>query len=71
VQILGPTHPLENAPWPGTPWRSVRRPVACAPCRRGCAAATCLSALPPEAVVDAALELLACTGGTAAPRRSA
>jgi len=71
VQILGPTHPAENAPWPGTPARSVRRAVACAPCRRGCAAATCLSALPPEAVVEAALELLACTGGAAASQGSA
>ena len=42
VQLLGPTDPVENAPWPGTPSRTVRLPVACSPCRRGCAAAPCM-----------------------------
>jgi ADP-heptose:LPS heptosyltransferase len=59
VQILGPTDPVENAPFPGTPSRTVRIPVACSPCRRGCAAATCLRVVPPDAVVAAARELLA------------
>ena len=59
VQILGPTDPVENAPFPDTPSRSVRVPVACSPCRRGCAAATCLRVVPPDAVVAAARELLA------------
>jgi ADP-heptose:LPS heptosyltransferase len=58
VQILGPTDPLENEPWSGTPARTVRVPVACSPCRRGCAAATCMRVVPPEAVVVAARELL-------------
>jgi ADP-heptose:LPS heptosyltransferase len=58
VQILGPTDPLENAPWEGTPSRTVRVPVACSPCRRGCAAATCMRVVPPEAVVAAARDLL-------------
>jgi ADP-heptose:LPS heptosyltransferase len=59
VQILGPTDPIENAPYAGTPSRTVREPVACSPCRRGCAAATCLRLVTPEAVVAAARELLA------------
>ncbi len=58
VQILGPTDPVENAPWPGTPSRTVRVPVACSPCRRGCAAATCMRVVPAEVVIAAARELL-------------
>ena len=45
VQLLGPTDPVENAPWPGTPSRTVRVQVACNPCRRGCAAAPCMRLL--------------------------
>ncbi len=59
VQLLGPTHPIENRPWSGTPARSVRVPVACSPCRRGCAAAVCMRVIPPEEVISAARELLA------------
>ncbi len=59
VQLLGPTHPVENAPWPGVPSRSLRVPVGCAPCRRGCAPAPCMQTLPPTTVVEAALSLLA------------
>jgi ADP-heptose:LPS heptosyltransferase len=59
VQLLGPTDPLENAPWPGTPSRSVRVQVGCNPCRRGCAARTCMRVIPPEAVLEAARALLA------------
>jgi ADP-heptose:LPS heptosyltransferase len=59
VQLLGPTDPVENAPWTGTPSRTVRVPVACSPCRRGCAAAPCMRAIPPERVTEAARELLA------------
>jgi len=59
VQILGPTHPVENRPWEATPSRSVRVPVACSPCRRGCAAATCMRVVPPTLVLRAARELLA------------
>ena len=58
VQILGPTDALENTPWPGTPWRSVRVPLACSPCRRGCDAATCMRVIPPEAVIAEACALL-------------
>jgi ADP-heptose:LPS heptosyltransferase len=59
VQILGPTDPVENAPFAGTPSRSVRVPVSCSPCRRGCAAATCMRVVPAELVIAAARELLA------------
>jgi len=59
VQILGPTDPIENAPFVGTPSRSVRVPVSCSPCRRGCAAATCMRVVPAEPVIAAARELLA------------
>ena len=65
VQILGPTDPLENEPWPGTPMRQVRVPVACSPCRRGCAAATCMRVVPAGLVLAAAHELLAGGAGRA------
>jgi len=58
VQILGPTDPVQNAPYAGTPARSVRVPLACSPCRRGCAAASCMRLIPPLAIVSAARELL-------------
>jgi len=58
VQLLGPTDPVENAPWRETPARSLRVGLACSPCRRGCAAAPCLRRLAPEAVIAAARELL-------------
>jgi ADP-heptose:LPS heptosyltransferase len=58
VQLLGPTDPVENAPWPGTPSRTLRVPLACSPCRRGCPAALCMRSIPPEAVAAAARELL-------------
>jgi len=59
VQILGPTDPVENAPYPETPARCVRVPVACSPCRRGCAARVCMRVVSPAAVLGAAWELLA------------
>jgi 3-deoxy-D-manno-octulosonic-acid transferase/heptosyltransferase-1 len=58
VQLLGPTDPVENAPFAGTPSRTVRVGVACAPCRRGCSAATCMRLIAPERVAAAARELL-------------
>jgi ADP-heptose:LPS heptosyltransferase len=63
VQILGPTDPVENAPFPGVPSRTVRVQIHCNPCRRGCAAATCMRVIPPDSVIDAACELLATTEG--------
>jgi heptosyltransferase-1 len=59
VQLLGPTDPIENAPYPATPARQVRVPVACSPCRRGCAAATCMRRIDPAQVVEALRALLA------------
>jgi ADP-heptose:LPS heptosyltransferase len=54
VQLLGPTDPIENAPWRAVPARSVSVGLACSPCRRGCAAATCMSEIEPAAVATAA-----------------
>jgi len=59
VQLLGPTDPVENRPFPGTPSRTVRVQVACNPCRRGCAAATCMQVIPAARVIEAARALLA------------
>jgi ADP-heptose:LPS heptosyltransferase len=59
VQLLGPTDPVENEPYPATPMRRVRVPVACSPCRRGCAAAPCMRRIEPRVVLAAARELLA------------
>jgi len=58
VQLLGPTDPVENAPWQGVPSRSLQAGLACSPCRRGCAAAACMQALAPDEVVTAARALL-------------
>jgi ADP-heptose:LPS heptosyltransferase len=68
VQILGPTDRVENAPYPGTPSRTVRAPEA-GPAGRGSAAR--LRSLPPAAVVAAARALLAESGapGSALPAR--
>jgi len=59
LQLLGPTDPVENAPWSATPSRTVRIQIACNPCRRGCDAAACMRAISPEQVLDAARELTA------------
>ena len=58
IQIMGPTDPIENEPRRDAQWRRVRVPVACSPCRRGCVQATCMSVIPHELVVEAALECL-------------
>jgi ADP-heptose:LPS heptosyltransferase len=62
LQLLGPTDPVENAPWAGTPSLTLRVPVACSPCRRGCDAALCMQLHTPESVARAALDLLATQG---------
>jgi ADP-heptose:LPS heptosyltransferase len=58
VAIFGPTDPVENAPFEGVPARIVRRDVGCNPCREGCPARTCMRAVEPEAVMEAAFALL-------------
>ena len=58
LQLLGPTDPVENGPYPLVPSRTLRVDVGCNPCRRGCAAATCMRAISPDQVVRAATELL-------------
>ena len=59
VAIFGPTDPVENGPFPGVPSRIVRSDVGCNPCREGCPVRACMRAVEPEAVVAAALSLLA------------
>lgn len=59
VQLMGPTNPVENQPFPGTPSRRVRVQIGCNPCRRGCAAATCMRVIPPDSVIEAIRGLLA------------
>jgi ADP-heptose:LPS heptosyltransferase len=66
LQLLGPTDPVENAPWSETPSRQLRIQVPCSPCRSGCAAATCMRGIPVETVLAAARELLT-LGDTALP----
>jgi ADP-heptose:LPS heptosyltransferase len=62
VQLVGPTCPIENAPYPGTPSRTLRVAIGCNPCRRGCAAATCMRVIPVNEVLAAVRELLAISG---------
>lgn len=59
VQVLGPTHPIQNAPWPHATSEAIRAPLPCSPCRKGCADPACLRALPPAAIVEAALRHVA------------
>ena len=58
VQLLGPTHPAQNAPWSAGPVRRVRVPLPCSPCRRGCGDPACMRVLAPRTVARVALELL-------------
>jgi len=59
LQLLGPTDPVQNAPWAGSPWARVHVPLPCSPCRRGCAEAPCMRAIPPARVVEEILVLSA------------
>ncbi len=58
VQLMGPTHPVENAVYRGTPSRMVKVHMECSPCRKGCAAATCMHRIEPLSVLVAARQLL-------------
>jgi ADP-heptose:LPS heptosyltransferase len=64
LQLLGPTDPIENAPYAGTASRTLRVQIACNPCKRGCSAATCMRLISAHDVLAAARELL---GGGADP----
>jgi ADP-heptose:LPS heptosyltransferase len=59
VVLFGPTDPVENAPFGGVSSRVIREDVGCNPCREGCPARTCMTALAPDRVVAAVRELLA------------
>ena len=65
VQLLGPTDPVENAPWGETRSRQLRVPLPCSPCRSGCPAVTCMRSISPDAVLAAARELLVPRGAQA------
>jgi heptosyltransferase-1 len=59
VAVFGPTDPVENEPYPGTPFRMVRVPSSCAPCRKkDCRRTDCFDGVTPEMVAQAAGELL-------------
>ena len=59
VALVGPTDPIENAPFGGRPARVVRRDVGCNPCREGCPARSCMVAIAVDAVLEAVRELVA------------
>ena len=61
VQLLGPTSPVENEPWAGTPWRRVCAEPAGPRDRRGRAPGARMADIPPEAVAAAVSELWAAT----------
>lgn len=59
VVIYGPTDPVVNAPYQGTPSVQVRKSVPCSPCRdRNCQKLECLKAVSHEDVLKAAMDLL-------------
>jgi ADP-heptose:LPS heptosyltransferase len=57
VQLLGPTDPVHNQPWPASRHRRVFVPLPCSPCRRGCDEPACMRVLPPSRVCEAILEM--------------
>jgi lipopolysaccharide heptosyltransferase I len=59
VALFGPTDPVENCPFSGVPTRMLRHDVGCNPCREGCPARTCMSAIEVDEVVRAVRELIA------------
>jgi ADP-heptose:LPS heptosyltransferase len=59
VGIFGPTDPIVNAPYEGTPHIIVRKDLVCSPCRnRGCKDVECMKAISSQEVFDAAKMLL-------------
>ena len=57
VQLLGPTDPIQNAPWQHSPALRAHVPQPCSPCRRGCADPVCMSAISPAQVARKVHEL--------------
>lgn len=63
VAVFGPTDPVENEPFDGTPFRMVRAASPCSPCReKTCVRADCFKGITPQMVARAAEELLIETG---------
>jgi len=59
VAVFGPTDPIENEPYTGTPFRMVRVPSSCSPCRKkDCRQTDCFDGVTPHMVAEAAGELL-------------
>jgi len=59
VGIFGPTDPIVNAPYEGTPHIIVRKDLPCSPCRnRGCKDVECMKAISSQDVFEAAKILL-------------
>ncbi|MGB0621090.1 MAG: glycosyltransferase family 9 protein, partial [Myxococcota bacterium] len=61
VQLIGPTHPRQNAPWAASPHRRVHVPAPCSPCRGGCRRPVCMSSIAPVSVVSEVEALLDAT----------
>ena len=59
VALVGPTDPIENAPFGGRPARVVREDVGCNPCREGCPARSCMAAIAVAPVLEAVRQLVA------------
>jgi len=70
VQLLGPTHPVENSPWAQAESISVRggEALGCSPCRRGCSAAACMREIGSAEVYAALRELVGAPQREASPR---
>ena len=63
VGIYGPTDPIVNAPYEGTPHIIIRKDLPCSPCRnRGCKDVECMKAISSQDVFDAAKTLLEMKG---------
>ncbi|MFQ5697695.1 MAG: glycosyltransferase family 9 protein [Myxococcota bacterium] len=59
VALFGPTDPIENAPFAGSPSKRIWTDVGCNPCREGCPWSTCMRVLEPERVAAAVRSLIA------------